>query len=71
MAILTPSQKPARCYPSQLELFQQCRRRFFLKVVERRPVDEPFSPALHKGKVAHEVLKMTPRHDMLALPRVG
>ncbi len=57
MGIRPPAPKLARRYPSQLELFQQCRRRFFLKVVERRPVDEPFSPALHKGKVAHEVLK--------------
>jgi hypothetical protein len=45
-------------YPSQLKLFGDCRRRYLLKVVERRQVVEPFSPALEKGKVAHAVLKL-------------
>ncbi len=45
-------------YPSQLKLFTECRRRYLLKVVERRQVNEPFSPALEKGKVAHAVLKL-------------
>jgi hypothetical protein len=58
MAIATPSQKTPRRYATQLELFQQCPRRYFHKVVERRAVDEAFSFALHKGKVAHEVLKL-------------
>ena len=44
-------------YPSQLKLFTECRRRYLLKVVERRQVDEPFSPALAKGTAAHAVLK--------------
>jgi hypothetical protein len=45
-------------YPSQLKLFTECRRRYLLKVVERRRIDEPFSPALAKGKAAHSVLKL-------------
>lgn len=45
-------------YPSQLKLFRECRRRYHLKVVERHRVDEPFSPSLEKGKVAHAVLKI-------------
>jgi len=49
---------PSRRYPSHLELFKQCRRRYFLKVVERRKAKEPLSPALEKGRVAHEVLKI-------------
>jgi hypothetical protein len=45
-------------YPSQLKLFGECRRRYFLKVVERRSGDEPFSPVPEKGKAAHAVLKV-------------
>jgi hypothetical protein len=58
MSASTFSTKTPRHYPTQLELFQQCRRRYLLKVVERRPVSEPFSPSLAKGIVAHEVLKL-------------
>jgi hypothetical protein len=53
-----------RLYPSHLETFQQCRRRFHLKVVERHPVDQPFGAALAKGNVAHEVLKICGREWM-------
>src|SRR4051794_15845202 len=45
-------------YPSQLKLFGDCRKRYLLKVIERRRVEEPFSPTLEKGKVAHAVLKL-------------
>jgi hypothetical protein len=58
MTISTSSKKTPRHYPTQLELFHQCRRRYLLKVVERRAVSEPFSPALAKGIAAHDVLKV-------------
>src|SRR5688500_3987452 len=45
-------------YPSHLKSFTECRRRYQLKVVERRKVEEAFSPALTKGAVAHTVLKL-------------
>lgn len=67
MAMTPPLLSPAptrRLYPTQLELFQQCRRRYHLKVVQRRPVDQPFSSALAKGNVAHEVLKICGREWM-------
>jgi hypothetical protein len=44
-------------YPSHLKLFADCRRRYRWKVVERRCVAEPFSPALAKGNAAHQILK--------------
>ena len=52
------SKQVRRLYPSHLELFLQCRRRFHLKVIERHPIEESFSPALAKGTAAHEVLKI-------------
>ncbi len=55
---------PRRLYPSHLELFQQCRHRFRLKVVERRPVADQPGPALAKGNVAHAVLKICSREWM-------
>jgi hypothetical protein len=58
MATSPTSKKPFRLYPSHLELYEQCPRKFVLKVVERRRVEEAFSPALAKGKIAHEVLKI-------------
>jgi hypothetical protein len=57
MSASTVSTKSPRHYPTQLELFHQCRRRYLLKVVERRPLEEPFNPSLAKGIVAHDVLK--------------
>jgi hypothetical protein len=45
-------------YPSHLKDFTECRRRYQLKVIERRKVDEAFSSALTKGNVAHTVLKL-------------
>jgi hypothetical protein len=44
-------------YPSHIKLFTECHRRFLWKVVERRRVEEPYSPALAKGNAAHKVLK--------------
>jgi hypothetical protein len=41
-----------------LDIYTKCRRRYLLKVIERRRVDEPFSPPLEKGRVAHDVLKL-------------
>ncbi len=55
---------PRRLYPSHLELFQQCRHRFRLKVVERRPVADQPGPALAKGNAAHAVLKICGREWM-------
>jgi hypothetical protein len=61
---LSKSTQPRRLYPSHLELFHQCRRRFHLKVVERRPTLDQGGPALGKGTVAHEVLKICGREWM-------
>ena len=58
MAASTFSNKSPRHYPTQLELFHQCRRRYLLKVVERRSREEPFNPSLAKGIVTHDVLKL-------------
>lgn len=43
-------------YPSHLNLYRQCPEKYFHKYVERRRVQEPFSPALAKGIVAHAIL---------------
>jgi hypothetical protein len=58
MTRLSNSQKTRRLYPSHLERFQQCRRRYHLQMRGPRPLDQPFSAALAKGNVAHEVLKI-------------
>ncbi len=58
-------------YPSNLRLFAECRRHYLFKVVERRGVDEPFSTALAKGKIVHDVLKICATqlmHDAPSLP---
>ena len=47
-----------RLYPSHLEKFQQCRRRYSLQMEERRPSQARVALALTKGNVAHEVLKI-------------
>ncbi len=65
MASIAPARKRAH-YPSQIKLFGECRRRYRLKVVERRKVDEPFSPGLEKGRVAHDVLKLCGAEWMLS-----
>lgn len=52
------SQQARRLYPSHLELFQQCRLRYHLKMTGQRLIDQPFSAPLAKGNVAHEVLKI-------------
>ena len=54
----TAPASPRRLYPSHLELFQQCRHRFHLKVVERRPIADQAGPAIAKGNAAHAVLKI-------------
>jgi hypothetical protein len=51
------SQHARRLYPSHLERFQQCRRRYHLQLGQRSP-EAPFSAPLAKGNVAHEVLKI-------------
>lgn len=51
------SAKPSRHFPSHLELYGQCPRRYRLKVLDRRQVQESFSPAIVKGNAAHTVLK--------------
>ena len=61
MTVMTPlsnSPKTRRLYPSHLERFQQCRRRYHLQLGGQRPHDQPVSAALAKGNVAHEVLKI-------------
>jgi hypothetical protein len=61
MAVTTPRSNPKRArrlFPSHLELFQQCRLRYHLKMEGQRPVDQPLSAPLAKGNVAHEVLKI-------------
>src|SRR5215218_1972630 len=69
MTVTSPAQKRAH-YPSQLKLFGDCRRRYFLKVVERRRVEEPFSSILEKGKVAHDVIKTCIQGVMQKEPRL-
>ena len=53
-----PNPQHPRLYPSHLEKFQQCRRRYHLQFVERRPSHARVTPALTKGNVAHQVLKI-------------
>jgi PD-(D/E)XK nuclease superfamily len=55
-------------YPSHFDLYRKCPRRYWLKVIERRRVDEPFSAPLEKGRVAHAVLKTCANHQMKLPP---
>ncbi len=43
-------------YPTQLSVYTQCPERYLRKYVERRRVEEGFSPALAKGQAAHTIL---------------
>src|SRR5689334_7324008 len=55
-------------YPSHFALWTTCRRRYRLKVIERRRVAEPCSAPLEKGRVAHAVLKRCADHLMTIPP---
>ncbi len=43
-------------YPKQINLFLQCRERYFHERIERQKIDQPFSPALSKGIALHQIL---------------
>ncbi len=42
--------------PSKLTCYQRCPEQYRHRYVERRRIEEPFSPALAKGSAAHRVL---------------
>ena len=48
--------RPPIYYPTQLTLYRQCPERYFHRHVERRRVEEGFSPALAKGQAIHAIL---------------
>ncbi len=48
--------RPQTYYPSQLTTYLQCPERYLHRHVERRRVEEPFSPTLARGSAAHDAL---------------
>lgn len=55
-AATAPRSRPQAYYPSQLTTYLQCPERYFHRHVERRRVEEPFSPTLARGAAAHDAL---------------
>lgn len=45
-------------YPSAIEQYQQCARRFYFQRVARHPSKSQSSPAIAKGNATHNVLKL-------------
>ncbi len=43
-------------YPTHINAYLQCPERYYHERVERRRLDQPFSPALAKGIAIHEIL---------------
>lgn len=56
-SVLLPYSPHRALYPSAIEQYQQCARRFYLQRVERHPTNNESSPAMAKGIAAHNVLR--------------
>src|SRR5690606_12159449 len=61
-SVLLPYSPYRAIYPSAIEQYQQCARRFYFQRVERHPTINQSSPAMAKGNAAHSVLKACGEH---------